>query len=55
VADHPFIFGAKVSTKLNEFDFKIFYGLCRASRELVCVCECEFELKCNKALKLNNN
>ena len=31
VTDHPLVFGAEVLTKLNEFDLKIFYDLCRAS------------------------
>ena len=35
VTDHPLVFGAEVLTKLNEFDLKIFYDLCRASREVV--------------------
>uniref|UniRef100_UPI0019698732 hypothetical protein n=1 Tax=Pseudomonas aeruginosa TaxID=287 RepID=UPI0019698732 len=29
------VFGAEVLTKLDEFDLKIFYDLCRASREVV--------------------
>ena len=35
VTDHPLVFGAEVLTKLNEFDLKIFYDLCRASRAVV--------------------
>jgi len=35
VTDHQLVFGAEVLTKLNEFDLKIFYDLCRASREVV--------------------
>ena len=35
VTDHPLVFGAEVLTKLNEFDLKIFYDLCRASKEVV--------------------
>ena len=33
--DHALVFGAEVLTKLNEFEVKIFYDLCRASREVV--------------------
>ena len=35
VTDHPLVFGAEVLTKFDEFDLKIFYDLCRASREVV--------------------
>jgi hypothetical protein len=35
VTDHPLVFGAEVLTKLNQFDLKIFYDLCRASRDVV--------------------
>ena len=35
VTDHPLVFGAEVLTKLNEFDLKIFYDLCRWSRDVV--------------------
>jgi hypothetical protein len=35
VTDHPLVFGAEDLTKLNEFDLKIFYDLCRASRGVV--------------------
>jgi hypothetical protein len=35
VTEIPDVFGAEVLTKLNEFDLKIFYDLCRASREVV--------------------
>jgi hypothetical protein len=35
VTEIPLVFGAEVLTKLNEFDLKIFYDLCRASREVV--------------------
>ena len=35
VTDHQLVFGAEVLTKLNEFDLKIFYDLCRASRAVV--------------------
>ena len=35
VTDHQLVFGAEILTKLNEFDLKIFYDLCRASREVV--------------------
>jgi hypothetical protein len=35
VAEIPDVFGAEVLTKLNEFDLKIFYDLCRASRAVV--------------------
>jgi len=35
VSEIPDVFGAEVLTKLNEFDLKIFYDLCRASREVV--------------------
>ena len=33
--DHALVFGAEVLTKLNEFEVKIFYDLCRASRAVV--------------------
>ena len=35
VTEIPDVFGAEVLTKLDEFDLKIFYDLCRASREVV--------------------
>jgi hypothetical protein len=35
VTDHPLVFGAEVLTKFDEFDLKIFYDLCRASRAVV--------------------
>ena len=35
VTEIPLVFGAEILTKLNEFDLKIFYDLCRASREVV--------------------
>ena len=35
VTDHPLVFGAEVLTKCDEIDLKIFYDLCRASREVV--------------------
>jgi hypothetical protein len=35
VTDHQLVFGAEVLTKLDEIDLKIFYDLCRASREVV--------------------
>jgi len=35
VTDHPLVFGAEVLTKFDEFDLKIFYDLCRASRDVV--------------------
>ena len=35
VTEIPSVFGAEVLTKLNEFDLKIFYDLCRASRAVV--------------------
>ena len=35
VTDYPLVFGAEVLTKFDEFDLKIFYDLCRASREVV--------------------
>ena len=35
VTEIPLVFAAEVLTKLNEFDLKIFYDLCRASREVV--------------------
>jgi len=35
VTDHPLVFGAEVLTKFDEIDLKIFYDLCRASREVV--------------------
>ena len=35
VTEIPLVFGAEVLTKLDEFDLKIFYDLCRASREVV--------------------
>ena len=41
VTEIPDVFGAEVLTKLNEFDLKIFYDLCRASREVV-ICEIFF-------------
>jgi hypothetical protein len=35
VTDHPLVFGAEVLTKFDEIDLKIFYDLCRASRDVV--------------------
>jgi hypothetical protein len=35
VTEIPLVFAAEVLTKLNEFDLKIFYDLCRASRAVV--------------------
>jgi hypothetical protein len=35
VTEIPDVFGAEVLTKLDEIDLKIFYDLCRASREVV--------------------
>jgi hypothetical protein len=35
VTEIPLVFGAEILTKLNEFDLKIFYDLCRASRGVV--------------------
>ena len=35
VTEIPSVFAAEVLTKLNEFEVKIFYDLCRASREVV--------------------
>jgi len=35
VTDHQLVFAAEVLTKFDEFDLKIFYDLCRASREVV--------------------
>jgi len=35
VTEIPLVFGAEILTKLNEFDLKIFYDLCRASRAVV--------------------
>jgi hypothetical protein len=35
VTDHQLVFGAEVLTKFDEFDLKIFYDLCRASRAVV--------------------
>jgi len=35
VTEIPSVFGAEVLTKLNEFEVKIFYDLCRASKEVV--------------------
>ena len=35
VSEIPDVFGAEVLTKLDEIDLKIFYDLCRASREVV--------------------
>ena len=33
--DHALVFGAEVLTKFDEIDLKIFYDLCRASKEVV--------------------
>ena len=35
VTDYPLVFGAEVLTKLNEFEVKVFYDLCKASRNVV--------------------
>jgi hypothetical protein len=35
VTELPLVFGAEVLTKLNEFEVKVFYDLCRASRVVV--------------------
>ena len=35
VTEIPLVFAAEVLTKFDEFDLKIFYDLCRASREVV--------------------
>jgi hypothetical protein len=35
VTEIPSVFAAEVLTKLNAFDLKIFYDLCRASRAVV--------------------
>ena len=35
VTELPLVFGAEVLTKLNEFEVKVFYDLCRASRAVV--------------------
>ena len=54
VTDHPLVFGAEVLTKLNEFDLKIFYDLCRASREVVIRSKIELNNKRRNVVKIES-
>jgi hypothetical protein len=54
VTDHPLVFGAEVLTKLNEFDLKIFYDLCRASREVVIRSKIELNNKIRNVFEIKS-
>jgi len=54
VTDHPLVFGAEVLTKLNEFDLKIFYDLCRASREVVIQSKIELNNKIRNVFEIKS-
>ncbi len=54
VTEIPDVFGAEVLTKLNEFDLKIFYDLCRASREVVIRSKIELNNKKRYVIKVKS-
>ena len=54
VTEIPDVFGAEVLTKLNEFALKIFYDLCRSSREVVIRSKIELNNKRRNVVKIES-